>query len=366
MKLLKLLKKSDVLAIVIIIASIIVNLVYINFLRPQPSNIVKAIVQNSTEITEDGGLFFQKLTVKTEEGETKEVRANLASDESRKINNQDKILLYKIQKDDGSYLYQYKGPSRADPLLWIFVLFLIGLFITIGIEGIKYLFPFLVLLPFLISSVFVYMLANVNPYLLTFALIGFITLLTGYLRLKDRKLTVSITISVLLTLAFVFLINLILQKVTQVGELYFLDSSTLNLPIGQRDYIRLINLSVLFIAFGAVINSSMEVSTAIKKKRVKYNLRTFFQLLRNGIDLAQKTTGREINNLFFVLFGGALVALYGISKNSEAGQVWDSIVMVEFILNFISASLAVILIAPVSSIVSTISSLGDHQIDKDK
>ncbi|HEC64161.1 MAG TPA: hypothetical protein ENI23_02575 [bacterium] len=354
MKLPKFLKDTKAVAIIVILISILINGIFLLIFDDSVGKLEKGEVIDATEIIEDGGFYYQTLAVITEKDQLISINADLRSPRGEKIEKYDEVLLTKVTKDDGEVLYQYKSITRADPLIWIFILFTIGVFITIGLEGIKYLFPFLVLLPFFVSSLFAYLLVNVNIYIFTFVSISLITLLTTFIRLKEKKLSISITISVLITLLFIFFISLLLQKITHVDELYYSTPLFINNDVSFSQFSDLLNASVMFIAFGAVINTSMEVSSSIQRKLNRFKYVTVLRAIRGGIDLAQKTSGREINNLFFVLLGISLGSLFSFAGTGSIFDIWNSIIVVQLLLYFISAGLAVILIAPISSIVSSI------------
>ncbi len=354
MKILKIFKNNNVLAISILFILAVGNTVFFFSAKKEEQNLEKGLVIESTEISNDEGLYYQNLRVLNEKNETVEIRANLQNADSEKIRSGDKIILSKFSTEAGEEVYQYESIMRTDPLLWIFLLFMLGLFITIGIEGIKYLFPFLFLLPFFVSSLFPYLLSVMDLYVLTFILLTIITLLTTYIRLKDLHLSTSITLSVLLTLGFVFFINLVLQKVSQIEDVYYSNFSGLLSAITFSQFKELLNVSVLFISFGALINTSMEVSTAVKAKLERVQPGSLMKVIRKGIELSQKTTGREINNLFFVLLGFSLMSIFAFSKNNNIFNLWNSAFVVQLILYFLSASFAVILIAPISSVITGI------------
>ncbi|MBN1915925.1 YibE/F family protein [Candidatus Dojkabacteria bacterium] len=350
----KILKNNNVLAITILFLFVLGNTLFFLLVRKDDQNLEKAIVIDATEISEDGGLFFQNLRVLNESDEKVEVRANLKSEDSERIKSGDKIILTKLLKEDGSKSYQYESILRTDPLLWVFLLFILAIFITIGLEGIKYLFPFLFLLPFFLSSLFPYLLSSVDLYALTFILLLVITFLTTLIRLSDLNLSISITLSVMFTLGFVFFLNLVLQKVARIEDVYYSNFSGLLSEISFSQFRELLNVSVLFISFGALINTSMEVCSSVKMRLEKVKTMDLMKVIRKGVEHAQKTAGREINNLFFVLLGFSLMSIFAFSKNNNVFNLWNSAFVVQLILYFLSASFAVILIAPVSSLVTGI------------
>lgn len=354
MNILKIFKNNNVLAIAILFVLILGNTLFFFLARKDEQNLENAIVIDSSEMNEDGGLFYQNLRVLNESNETIEIRANLKSADSERIKSGDKIILTKFLTEEGGTAYQYESILRTDPLLWIFLLFILAIFITIGIEGIKYLFPFLFLLPFFLSSLFPYLLGNVDLYVLTFLLLLVITFLTTFIRLSDLNLSFSITLSVMFTLGFVFFLNLVLQKVSRIEDVYYSNFSGLLSEISFSQFKELLNASVLFISFGALINTSMEVCSSVKMRLEKVKAMDLMKVIRKGIELAQKTAGREINNLFFVLLGFSLMSIFAFSKNNNVFNLWNSAFVVQLILYFLSASFAVILIAPVSSLVTGI------------
>jgi uncharacterized membrane protein len=110
----------------------------------------------------------------------------------------------------------------------------------------------------------------------------------------------------------------------------------------------------MFVAFGASINTTLDVAASIIKKKRTYPSTTTVNLIREGTSHNQIANARVINSLFFVFLGITLANVM-IATRSGGLPFWEDPSVVHGLLIFINASLTALLVGPITAVITALS-----------
>ena len=245
----------------------------------------------------------------------------------------------------------FTGYSRGNILFWLVFLFMIFLLVMLGIEGFKYILPSLLMVIWLITGNLIFALSRNNIYLATFAILMVLAFFSIYLQAKNFKIAIIVAISQAITLFLILLINLVLFEKLFLNELYY---ENLNVSaLGFAEYWSLLNVVVVFISFGAIINATLDVVKGMMNYKQNIPGVSSTGLIKEGTRHHQIAIARIINVLFFVFLGLMLINLLYFSREKYLNY-WDDPNVVFLILLFINSASAALLVGPVSAIITAI------------
>ncbi|MFQ5493009.1 MAG: YibE/F family protein [Candidatus Dojkabacteria bacterium] len=318
---------------------------------PNRSNIAEVV--NLIDLVEDGGFFYQNVEARldgTEQFINLRVQVKDLNLEEIKIG--DRVYVNEVDSSIGT-LYSFSGHNRETLLFWVVMIFLAFMLVILGRQGFKYVIPTLIIFTLTFSGSLVYLLSNFNIFVASFVLLGFVAFISMLIHLRNVKLAAIVGISQLLTLFIILMINLLLFKSTFLTELFYTNISFLESRIALVEFWSIINAAVLFVAFGATLNTTLDVVQGILKKKQTYPSTNTINLIREGTAHNQIAIARVINSLFFVFLGISLVHIM-IAGGEGSIPFWEDPFVVQSLLLFINASIAALLIGPITAVIASI------------
>lgn len=305
-------------------------------------------------ITQDQyGLTLQSVTIKILEGKYANSIQNITVDIRDlglgKLSIQDRIKVSVSENDQGNPYFQFVELERKRSYLPLFFIFFILIISFVGVKGIKSLIPSLSLL-FLIMLTFIpsfFQKGSIFP--LSFTLLAIIVLLTTWVRLKDKLLTLIMSFSILVCLFIGFAVFLsfsgIIKSSYVLGVFYNLDNPTYNMLID------VVNVSVMYIALGGTLNIGIQIAKFLKEKFVTEPKVSVKLIAKEGFHIGQKVLAGEMNNFMTVFIGLNLWGLFAAYSVQSTASFWNNGWVANQIILLLASGLPLILISPVTILI---------------
>ncbi len=327
---------------------------------PYKAKVVK-ILSRETPSEEDGGGFLIYFDAEILSGEKKGqvVTAMQESDpytpvQLKEVSYGDKVLLYEANIEDVETGWMLGEYVRTDALIWLGVLFCIGLLIFGRLKGVNTLIS----LAFTCLSIFVVFIPSVlsgqNIYLWSSVTCLFITAMTLLVvNGADRKSLAAgigcfsgVAVAGLLTVVMGWIINLTGLLDDDSMHLYLLHEDK---PIDLK---AIIFASIIIGAIGAIMDVSMSISSSLLEVRSKAGVMTRKELFQSGITIGRDIMGTMANTLVLAYIGSSLsvTLLLVVYSNSMLALLNREMIVVE-ILNALVGSFGILLTIPLTSLV---------------
>lgn len=342
---------SDVLITGLVLVLFLTLSVASIFSNQNDNGLKEASVVRLLDLETDGGFFYQNVeAVLKDEGKFINVRIQLKDISLEKINIGNKIYVTEVESNIGE-IYNFSDYKRSTTLLWILLIFFSLLVVILGKVGVKYIFATILVLILLASGLLTKILTDYNIYVASLLILVTVSFSSILVQVKNLKLASIVSISQAVTLVIILLLNIILFRLTFLIEIFYTDITFVSSNISLVEFWSIINAAVLFISFGASINTTLDVAKSVLDKKRKYPKSSTVNLIREGTQHNQLATGRVINSLFFVFLGVTLVYLL-LSGRSDFATFWDDPRVVQFIILFVNSSLAAIFVGPITALIS--------------
>jgi len=274
----------------------------------------------------------------------------------------DKIMIYK--SDDIYYFGDYIRIGKIIVLLIIFCILIIALG---GIKGINTL----VSLAFTCLAIFIFFLPSIlsgyNIYFsATITCIYIIIMTLLFINGASSKTFTTILgcIFGVITAGLIFIIMnkfLHLTGVSGEEELYL---QMLDVKINLK---ALIFAAIIISSMGAVMDVSMDISSALHEiKTHKPNI-TFKEMLKSGLNIGSDIMGTMSNTLILAFIGKSLATtLLILTYSSSLAEVFNKELVIIELLEGLIGSISILLTAPITSIICSYIYTGKFNIFRKK
>lgn len=326
----------------ILAAVIFLNMGYFFSYRP-PSN-PKARVISVLEEENDGGIVTQNLIIELlDSKEEKQVSYELLNPELTRLRVNDIVSVNEIEEGQ----YEIVGLDRGILVLVIALIALLLVLVSIGFDDLKELSAVLLIIPFIASGLFGYLIANINILIILLTLAVILTWISAYLISSKVNVAVVATVSNLLTLIIVLALNLAMFKILRIGDVYY---NYIDIRINMQfdSFWQLFNVGVILVTFGTILNNTIILSRRAESLFSEYMSPS--QLIKKLTYSSQNLVARRINIIFFLFLGLSVIP---ISISSQEG-LWNSSRVLEYLVLFISSVFAVILSVFLTAVISAV------------
>lgn len=274
----------------------------------------------------------------------------------------DKIMIYK--SDDIYYFGDYIRIGKIIVLLMIFCILIIALG---GIKGINTL----VSLAFTCLAIFIFFLPSIlsgyNIYFsATITCIYIIIMTLLFINGASSKTFTTILgcIFGVITAGVIFIIMnkfLHLTGVSGEEELYL---QMLDVKVNLK---ALIFAAIIISSMGAVMDVSMDISSALHEiKSHKPNI-TFKEMLKSGLNIGSDIMGTMSNTLILAFIGKSLATtLLILTYSSSLAEVFNKELVIIELLEGLIGSISILLTAPITSIICSYIYTGKFNIFRKK
>ncbi len=324
-----------IFAVFLFVVVVGINLLYVFTKSPVKDVVSRVKVESIVEKRHDGGINYETVEL-SKNGQRYELKHEYTNRSSQKLERGDVVNIKKVNNN-----YVLLDVDRTATLIIVSCIFLGLILLSLGTKHLVELLPALFILPFLLSGLFSYLSTKVSFILLFFAFILFVAFVSIYLVSENLKVTLLNVCAIAITLLIVVFINYALTKILKISDVYYNYVDVRN-SFSYEEFWRLFNFSIIFLAFGGIINNSMSISKRFAK-RIKENapVENILQLI---IREPQKNIVKRINNLFFIFLGFSMVPLVIASRESEL--IWNNLSVLENFVLFMSA-VAASIISPI-------------------
>ena len=273
------------------------------------------------------------------------------------IKEGDKVLL---TKNEGSEIYSFVDYDKTN-LIIILIVVLTVLSIVVGLwKGFKAIVA-LVLNALLIFLVYIpAIILGANIYLATVLLVMYITISDSIFLNGFNKKTLSSVISTIFGTFIVASITILLNKVFMITGITSESAAlfTMNNPELNIDLIGIIWAGIVLGTLGAVISIATYISYKIREKleEISDNLDkdSFKILYKLGIEEGRRKIAPMFNTLIFAFAGGTLsILIFYIANSKNYFYLLNSEQTIVLITQLLIASLGILIIIPITSLLST-------------
>lgn len=185
--------------------------------------------------------------------------------------------------------------------------------------------------------------------ILTCILVSYVTLF--YINGKSRK-TVSAFLSVLATLALLFLLIFFLGTTTRIqgfGQEEFEEISLYSLAIGI-DFNKIAISTIIMGLIGAIIDTAISISSSMNEIFLHNPSITRRKLFASGLNISRDILGTTTNTLYFAFVGGYMALILWLKDlDYSLGTIVNSKVFCAEIISILCSGLGVTLIIPVTA-----------------
>ncbi|MDF2872581.1 MAG: hypothetical protein K0R05_4156 [Anaerocolumna sp.] len=193
---------------------------------------------------------------------------------------------------------------------------------------------------------------NLNAILVTILaciLVSYFTLF--YINGRSRK-TVAAFLSVLLTLAGMFLLIYIMGSITRIqgfSEEEFEEISLYTLTIGI-DFNKIAVSTIIMGLIGAIIDTAISISSSMNEIFLHNPAITRRNLFLSGLNISRDILGTTTNTLYFAFVGGFMALILWMKDlDYSFGTIMNSKVFCAEIISILCSGLGVTLIIPVTA-----------------
>lgn len=329
------------------------------FSRNNDSQLKLARITEIGSLQNDGGLFYQNTTATLEDNSLKvkawfPLRIPLKDPQLEKIRVGESVYVKEVQTSNADITvtsYVFTGFSRTNLLFWIMLIFLTFVVVMLGVQGLKYILPAILMAMIVVSGNISSLLTGDNSYLFAFVILIAIAFASISLQVKNMKIALIVSFSQAATLLLILLINIVLFEKLFLSELFYNNLNFLDLNFYV--YWRTLNTAIIFISFGAIINATLDVAKGMITHKENVPGVAIVSLIKEGIRHHQYAVARIINVLFFVFLGLMFVQFVNFPKEKYM-YFWDDPDIVHLLLLFINSATAALLVGPITAIITAI------------
>lgn len=195
------------------------------------------------------------------------------------------------------------------------------------------------------------------PAVMTFLFCGVMSGITLFTLNGFHKKTISALISVFIVIIIMLIIISIFSSSLSIQGFTLIQSESIeylslnvDLPFHQ-----LVLCEMLVGVFSAITDTAMTISSSINELyELSGNNATSKSLYKSGLNIGSDILGATVNTLFFVYFGNMLIVLiWFFNRKTSLGMIVNSKLFVPIIFNIIISAISVLLIIPVSAVISS-------------
>ena len=242
--------------------------------------------------------------------------------------------------------------DRTSSLIWLTVIF----FLLIIIIGKKKGFSAILALVFTVLAIFMVYIPSIirgfNIYLMTIIVSTFTIFMSLIILNGWNFKTICAIIGNMTGVAVAGVLALIMNSVigiTGMVEENYVMLTFMDPPIDLR---AIVWGGILIGALGAIMDVSMSIASAMKELNDTMERKSFFRMLRSGMNIGRDAIGTMTNTLILAYIGGALATVILLAVNKNIYYLFNmEMIMVE-ILSAIIGSIGILAAVPATAVVS--------------
>ncbi|MBQ7120176.1 MAG: YibE/F family protein [Oscillospiraceae bacterium] len=242
--------------------------------------------------------------------------------------------------------------NRISTLMWLAFLFLL----LIVFIGKKKGFSAILALIFTILAIFFIYIPSIvrgfNIYLMTIIVSTFTIFMSLIILNGWNFKTICAIIGNMIGVAVAGILALIMNSVLEITgmiEQNYVMLTFMDPPIDLR---AIVWGGILIGALGAIMDVSMSIASAMKELNDTMKRKSFFRMLRSGMNIGRDAIGTMTNTLILAYIGGSLATVILLAVNKNIYYLFNmEMIMVE-ILSAIIGSIGILAAVPATAVVS--------------
>ena len=242
--------------------------------------------------------------------------------------------------------------NRIGKIIWFVIAFFL---LIIFIGHLKGITTIIALLCTVLSIFLVYIpgiLKGYNIYVLT-VIISVFTIVSSLIIIDGLNFKTICAISGnIIGVAFAGLTALIMSKafrLTGMVEQNYVMLTQLETPI---DLLGVIWGGVLIGALGAIMDVAMSIASAMKELNDTMSDKSFFRMLRSGMNIGRDAIGTMTNTLILAYIGGALASVLLLTIHQNIYYLFNMEMILVEILSAIAGSIGILAAVPATAVIS--------------
>lgn len=304
------------------------------------SNLERARIIEVLQIQDDQGLIYQNFLVSLPTNEQIQVRVPLNLPEVGSFEVGDYIFLQKITGSEFTTEYRYASADRTFEFVTILIVFMIVVFIVVGIKPTNSIYPALVFLTLVLAGVFT--LSTEIRYVFL-SILGFMTIISLISILwfyQDLVLSIVVSLIVSFSLLFSVLLYTLLINFTKAAEVvHFGELFGQQSLIYDYDQARL--LAAMIFVYGLVINLIVNIIKAAKEYLKTHKKAARFNIIKFNVESVQHQIAQMLNLIFFLALGLNFLGL--VSEDySPYKFIWNSSFFLGVVIDGVVVALTLI------------------------
>lgn len=242
--------------------------------------------------------------------------------------------------------------NRINSLAWLCVIFLL----LIVLIGKKKGFSAILALLFTVLAIFMIYIPSIirgfNIYLMTIIISTYVIFMSLIILNGWNFKTICAIIGNMTGVAVAGILALIMNSVvgiTGMVEQNYVMLTLMDTPIDLR---AIVWGGILIGALGAIMDVSMSIASAMKELNDTMERKSFFRMLRSGMNIGRDAIGTMTNTLILAYIGGSLATVILLAVNKNIYYLFNmEMIMVE-ILSAVIGSIGILAAVPATAVVS--------------
>ncbi len=318
----------------------------------EKSHLVRARIVEVLQIQDDQGLIYQNFLVSLDHSPQVQVRVPLNLPEVSGLGAGDYMYLQEVMSGEDSVEYRYASTDRSFEFAIILILFIVVVFVVVGIRPVNSVYPALVFLFLLITGVFTlstevrYVFLSILGFMTIISLIGFLWFY------QDLSLGLLVSLIVSFSLLFSMILYTLLINFTQTTEMIsFVDLFSDQSLVYDYDKARLL-ASMIFV-YGMLLNLISNIVGSAKEYLKTHKKASRFSLIKFNVESVQQKIAELLNLVFFLALGLNFLGL--VSEDYAPYKfVWNSSFFLGVVIDGVVVAVSLIVAGYVTSLLTAI------------
>lgn len=304
------------------------------------SQLKSAKVAEVLQIQDEQGLVYQNFLVSNNEGSQIQVRIPINLPEVRGLQVGDKIYLEEFAGGEYGTEYRFASVDRSLEFLIILGLFIIVIFIVVGVNPSYSMYPAIAFLILILSGIYT---INTEVRYIFLSTLGFMMIISVIHTLwyyKDLILGIIVSLIVGFSLFFGVLLHTLLINFTNSSELIrFWDLFGTQSLVYEYEQARIL-VTAIFI-FGLILSLTVNIISSTEKYIAKHKKLSGFKMTKFGVESVQNKIAQMLNMIFFLALGLNFIGL--ISEDFTPYKfIWDNSFFLGVVIDGIVAAISLI------------------------
>jgi hypothetical protein len=328
------------LAVILTVVLLLFSLVVFLSQTFNKSQLKSAKIAEVLQIQDEQGLIYQNFLVTINEGNQIQVRIPINLPEVRGLQVGDRIYLEEFTGGEYGTEYRFASVDKSLEFLTILGLFIIVIFIVVGVNPSYSMYPAMAFLILILSGVYTINTEVRYIFLSTLGFMMIISIIHTLWYYKDLVLGLIVSMIVGFSLFFGVLLHTLLINFTHSSELIrFWDLFGQQSLVYEYEQARIL-VTAIFI-FGLILSLTVNIISSSEKYISNHKNLSSFKMTKYGVESVQNKMAQMLNMIFFLALGLNFIGL--ISEDFTPYKfIWDNSFFLGVVIDGIVAAISLI------------------------